>query len=64
MNNADLKAMIRSAGLAQWRVALEVGISENTLIRWFRTELPPEKQERIYQAIKNLERGDLNDGRE
>ena len=35
-------------------IALEIGVSEPTLVRWLRTPLPAEKEERILVAIEKL----------
>lgn len=54
MSNAKLKQAIKSARLKQWEVAQQVGVSEMTLIRWFRTEMTEERKERVYKAIEAL----------
>ena len=41
-------------GCSQKGKALEIGVSEPTLVRWLRTPLPAEKEERILVAIEKL----------
>lgn len=53
-NNEVIKTKIKKAGLYQWQVAEEVGISEPQFIRWLRMELPVEKEQMIYKAIEKL----------
>lgn len=52
--NSQLKAEIKQAGLFQYQVADALGISEQTLIRWLRYELPQDKLERVRAAIAAL----------
>ena len=52
--NSQLKAEIKQAGLFQYQVADALGISEQTLIRWLRYELPQDKLERVRAAIAKL----------
>ena len=53
--NTDIKEKIRGAGLYQYQVAKEVGISEAQFIRWLRDELPECKKNMIDEAIHTLE---------
>lgn len=52
--NQKIKDAIKQANIHQWEVALEIGVSEPTLIRWLRTPLTAEKEERILTEIKKL----------
>lgn len=52
--NSHIRDMIKKADVYQWQVADVLGISEVTLIRWLRTDLKEEKEERIVQAIEQL----------
>ena len=60
MTSEEIKNEIRRRGLKQWEVAAAVGVGEYTLLRWLRRELPPDKRERVLQAIEQLskERGE------
>ena len=54
MANTEIRSKMREAGLAQWRVADEIGIGEYTFVRWLRKELTAEKRERVLAAIDKL----------
>lgn len=51
---SEIKDAAKKAKLYQWEIALEIGVSEPTLVRWLRTPLPAEKEERILAAIEKL----------
>lgn len=60
--NAEIRAAITAARLRQWEVAALLGISENTLVRWLRYELPEEKRRLILNAIESeVKRRERND---
>jgi DNA-binding XRE family transcriptional regulator len=42
MTNEELKQKIKESNLYQWQVANAVGVSEMTLIRWFRSPITKE----------------------
>ena len=50
-----MREKIKRAGLYQYQVAKEVGISEAQFIRWLRDELPEDKKTMINEAIQRLE---------
>lgn len=52
--NDTIKREIKQADLFQYQIADEIGVSEQTLIRWMRYELPPEKLKKIRKAISDL----------
>ncbi len=52
--NQDIRGAIRSAGIKHWQVALQLGISDQTLIRWLRVPLSEEKRTTILAAINAL----------
>ena len=52
--NDGLRSEIKSSGFYQYQVADALGISEQTLIRWLRYELPQDKLERVRAAIAAL----------
>lgn len=60
MANAELKQKIKDSGLFQWQVAAALGVTEMTLIRWFRTPMTEEKLERVNAAIEQLKAGVSN----
>lgn len=52
--NSDIRNRIKESNVKQWRVALAIGVSEQTLIRWLRTELPEGKKAAMLAAIDKL----------
>lgn len=54
MKNLDIRTAIRISGLKHWQVAEAIGVSEGTLCVWLRTELSPERRERVVQALEQL----------
>jgi Holliday junction resolvasome RuvABC endonuclease subunit len=54
MNNLQIKLMARGHNIPQWKIAEYLGISEITLSRMLRKELPLEKKEQIKKIIKEL----------
>lgn len=55
--NQCVRNAARAAGVPLWKVALAIGISEPTLIRWLRVPLTPEKEQRMLEAISALAKG-------
>jgi len=51
--NKDIRTAIKNTGLHQWQVADRLSISENTMSRKLRKELPEEEKKRIYDAIRD-----------
>ena len=54
--NEGIRKRIDDAGLKQWQVAEEVGINHVTMSIWLRTPLNDERQARVDEAIKELEK--------
>ena len=52
--NNDIRMKARGLGVPLWAICKELGVSEPTLTRWMRTELPQEKRERINAIIDGL----------
>lgn len=52
MKNKVIREALTAAGMKQWQLADLLGISEPTLTRWLRHELPQEKQAEIVAVIK------------
>ena len=58
MNNIRIRAKLMEKGKRYWWLAQIMGISENTLFRRLRNELPEDEQERICKLIDEYaERG-------
>lgn len=52
--NDDLRKRIEAAGIKQWQLAEKLNVSEFTLSRRFRHELPEEEKQRIETAIREM----------
>lgn len=52
--NEAVRKAARIAGVPLYRVAKEIGVSEPTLQRWLRFQLPADKEARIIGAIDKL----------
>lgn len=52
--NHELREQAKIAGVKLWQIALELGVSEPTVIRWLRIELEPERKKQILEAIENI----------
>lgn len=56
--NSSVRKAAKDAGVKHWQIALELGISEQTFMRWLRTPLPEEKELAILSAISRLTKGE------
>lgn len=56
MKNNDVREEIKRAGVFHWEVADALGVAESTFCKMLRKELPEEKKQKIYSAIKTLRR--------
>lgn len=54
MANALIRQEAKLAGVKHWEIALHLGVSEQTLVRWLRTPLNATKEQQIRNAIKQL----------
>lgn len=54
MANAEIRALILKHRIRHYEVASQMNISESTLSRWLRKELPLEKKQEILNAINDL----------
>ena len=54
MENIDLRETFRLANVRQWEVAEAMGISEMTLVKWLRRELPEDKKNLVRKAVQKL----------
>ncbi len=54
--NADIRQMIKEAGLYQWQVAQACGVTEGTFIVWLRKELSATRKQMILEAIDSLKK--------
>ena len=52
--NESIRLKIRKAGLYQYQVAMAIGISEQTFIRWLRFDLDDPRKMQIDAEIQTL----------
>ena len=52
--NEGIRMTARKNKIALWEIAEKLGISEATITRWMRVQIPEEKENRILQAIKEI----------
>lgn len=62
MANSEVRQAIARARIRHYELAQKIGISAFTLSVWLRTELSPERLERVLNAIKQLSGGGTVDG--
>jgi ribosomal protein L39E len=55
--NSELRLLCKGCGVPLWAVASKLNVSENTLIRNWRNELPPEEKEKLRAIITQLSGG-------
>jgi len=53
-NNMDIRLLLKANAITVWQLGQKLGVSENTIHRWLRFELPEEKRNRILVAVKEL----------
>lgn len=54
MNNAKVRNAAKQCGVKHWQIAEQLGVSEQTIMRWLRMPLPAEKEKAILGAIHDL----------
>ena len=52
--NNEIRKAAKDHGIKHWEIAMHLGISEQTLMRWLRTPLSSEKESVIFAAINEL----------
>lgn len=60
MNNVSIRIALISAGMRNYQLAEALGISEFTLSRKLRDELPQEEKERMLKIINDIVKGEQN----
>ena len=58
--NKDIRTAAFANGVRLWQVAAELGVSDFTLSRKLRYELPTEEKEKILDIIENLSAGETS----
>lgn len=54
MTNEEVRKAARIADVPIWKIAMVLGISEPTIFRWLRTELPEDRKAAMMAAIDEL----------
>lgn len=54
ISNKDIRKVITETGHRQWEVAWKLGMSEATLCRKLRIELPDHDKEALIESIRNI----------
>ena len=54
MDANQIKQILKEKRIYQWEVAKALGITEFTLTRWLREDLPDEKADQIMLAVKDI----------
>ena len=54
MSNIDIRTMASANGVSLWQIADALGISEPTMTRKMRKELPQDQKKRIFEIIASL----------
>lgn len=52
--NQDMRNAARKAGIPFWKIADELGISEASMTRKMRRELPDAEKQRVLQIIEQI----------
>lgn len=52
--NAEIRNALREAGVPVWRLALAMGVCENTILRRMRVELLAEDKKKYLDIIEKL----------
>lgn len=53
MRNEEIRKAMKTKGLKQWQLAELLGISEQTMYRKLRTELPEDEKQKILGVINS-----------
>lgn len=52
--NQKVRDAAKAAGVKQWEIAVHLGISEPTIVRWMRMPMSVDREKAILQAIAEL----------
>lgn len=55
MRNAEIREEMKIKKIPQWKLGELLGVSENTVNRWLRTELPADKKKQMLQVIEDYD---------
>lgn len=54
MSNKEIRTAMKEKNMAQWQLGELLGVSENTVNRWLRKELPEDEKKKILKIIKDF----------
>lgn len=54
MENLEIRRKLKETKVMQWQVADKLGVSEMTLVRKLRYELPEEEKQKIFSVIEEI----------
>ena len=54
MANADIRNAIKKKNVYQYQVAEKLGVTEWTLVRWLRKEVPEELKQKILKTVNAM----------
>jgi hypothetical protein len=52
--NRSVRERAKEAGIKHWQIALSLGVSEQTFMRWLRVPLSQDREHQILEAIDAL----------
>lgn len=52
--NRDVREAAKAANAPIWAIGARIGVSEATITRWLRQELPADKKAEIMEAINTI----------
>ncbi len=55
--NQTIRETAKKKGIKHWRIAMYLGVSEQTFMRWLRIPLTSEREKAILEAIDDLAKG-------
>ena len=61
MNNVKIRKALKETGVKYWELARLMGISDATLCRRLRDEIPAEEQDQIVELIRQHGGGESNE---
>lgn len=56
LHNSEIRSAAKAAGVTLWQLADELGISEPTMTRFLRRELPECEKRDLLQIIRRLQK--------
>lgn len=60
--NQKLRDAAKAVGVKQWEIAVHIGISEPTLVRWMRMPMSSDREKTILAAIAELSQENRREG--